>query len=167
MKKIILLLVIATAYYKGATAQEIIKGLTNTASLIPKSQRVPSIKNKDGSTLVLSYAAGTGIKVMIGKNGKNNLFCDPFQTASMVQVGEKDVDGDGKQELLVGSRDSAKVNVMLYKKADFESEYKYWTTVHGENSVEFPGDGSVKLHDFQADGTTYKFGPSGDLLEAK
>ena len=142
----------------------IIKGLTNTASLVKKSAKTPSIKNKDGSTIVLSYKEEDGLKVMMGKNGKTFAFCEPFLNATMVQAGEADIDKDGKPEILIGARTSAQsVEIQIYKKAEFETLYKLWATFTGVQSFEFPGDGTVKLYDINDKFGLFKLMDDGTL----
>ncbi|MBK9730601.1 MAG: hypothetical protein IPO83_04805 [Chitinophagaceae bacterium] len=116
MKKILFAFIILCAAFRISFAQDIIKGATNTVSLVKKSAKLPSIKNKDGSTIVLSYKEPDGLKVMMGKNGKNFPVCDPYPNALMVQVAEADIDKDGKLEILVGARTSTEsVEIKIYK----------------------------------------------------
>lgn len=164
MKKLIILFAVFTLSCHFSFSQDIIKGLTNTASLVKKSAKTPSIKNKDGSTIVLSYKEEDGLKVMMGKNGKTFAFCDPFPNASMVQAGETDIDKDGKQEILIGARTSAQsVEIQIYKKAEFETLYKLWATFTGVQSFEFPGDGTVKLYDMNGKFGLFKLMEDGTL----
>jgi hypothetical protein len=57
-------------YKQGFISQEIIKGVTNSVSLVKKSAKLPSIRNKDGSTIVLAYKESEGLMVTMAKNGK-------------------------------------------------------------------------------------------------
>ena len=65
MKILLSLSILLLVVFKVSSGQEIIKGMTNTVSLVKKSAKLPSIKNKDGSTIVLSYKEPDGLKVMI------------------------------------------------------------------------------------------------------
>lgn len=164
MKKSVFLFLIASVVAQVAFSQDIIRGAINTVSLVKKSAKLPSIKNKDGSTIVLSYKEPEGLKVTMGKNGKSFPFCDPFPNALMVQVAEQDIDKDGKLEILVGSRTSAQsVEVKIYKKAEFETLYKIWISFTGVQSFEFPGDGNVKLYDMNGKFGLYKIMNDGTL----
>ncbi|MBK6484577.1 MAG: hypothetical protein IPG01_15930 [Chitinophagaceae bacterium] len=166
MKILLSLSILLLVVFKVSLGQEIIKGMTNTVSLVKKSAKLPSIKNKDGSTIVLSYKEPDGLKVMMGKNGKNFPFCDPYPNALMVQVAEFDVDGDGKQEILVGARTSTEtVEIKIYKKPEFETLYKQWTAFTGVQSFEFPGDGNVKLYDMKGKSGLFKVMADGQLNE--
>ncbi len=163
MKKLSILFVLSFAA-NVTFSQEIIKGLKNTVSLVQKSAKLPSIKNKDGSTIVLSYKETEGLMVTMGKNGKNSVFSGPFPNALMVQVGEMDIDNDGKPEILVGTRTSAEaVEVEIYKKAAFEIFYKLWSTLTGFNSFEFTGDGHIKLYDMKGNFGLYTIMEDGKL----
>ncbi|MBX7108566.1 MAG: VCBS repeat-containing protein [Chitinophagales bacterium] len=166
MKKIASVLLILLFAIRVSSGQEIIKGVTNTVSLVKKSAKLPSIKNKDGSTIVLSYKEPDGLKVMMGKNGKNFPLCDPFPNALMVQVAEADIDNDGKLEILVGARTSAEsVEIKIYKKPEFETLYKIWSSFTGVQSFEFPGDGTVKLYDMNGKSGLFKISAEGKLTE--
>lgn len=166
MKKTGLLLLVFFVVIHVSYGQEIIKGVTNTVSIVKKSAKIPSIKNKDGSTIVLSYKEPDGIKVMMGKNGKNFAFCEPFPYASMVQVAEADIDADGKPEILVGARTSDEtVEIKIYKKPEFETLYALWSAFTGVQSFEFTGDGKVKLYDMNGRFGVYKMAADGKLDE--
>lgn len=164
MKTLLIFLLVLGGVTQVSFGQEIIKGTTNTVSLVKKSAKLPSIKNKDGSTIVLSYKEPEGLKVMMGKNGKNFPFCDPFPNALMVQVAEADIDKDGKPEILVGARTSAStVEIKIYKKPEFETLYKLWASFTGVQSFEFPGDGNVRLYDMNGKFGLYKMMEDGTL----
>ena len=164
MSKYIILFIALLFVTKLSFSQEIIRGLVNTASLVKKSQKLPSIKNKDGSTIVLAYKEETGLQVNMSKNGKQFAFCDPYFNALMVQVGEFDIDKDGRMEILVGARTTSEsVEVQIYKKPEFETLYKLWTTFTGVQSFEFPGDGTVKMYDMSNNFGRYKITDEGKL----
>jgi hypothetical protein len=100
----------------------------------------------------------------MGKNGKNFAVCDPFPNALMVQVGEADIDKDGKPEILVGVRTTAQsVELQIYKKAEFEIFYKLWTSFTGVHSFEFTGDGNIRLYDMSGNFGLYKIMDDGKL----
>ncbi len=164
MKRLSLLFFFYLATVNTTFSQEIIKGLKNTVSLVQKSAKIPSIKNKDGSTIVLRYKESEGLMVTMGKNGKNSDFSGPFPNALMVQVGEMDIDKDGKLEILVGSRTSPEsVEVEIHKKAEFEIFYKLWSTLTGFDSFEFTGDGHIKLYDTKGNFGLYTIMEDGKL----
>ena len=164
MLKIAIITLILFSSIQYSFSQDILKGIPNTASLVKKSAKTPSIKNKDGSTIVLSYKESDGLMVMMGKNGKSFPFAGPFPNGLMVQVGELDIEKDGKPEILVGVRTSPEsVEVEIYKKADFEIQYKLWTTLTGVQSFEFLGDGTVRLYDMHGNFGLFKILDDGRL----
>ena len=168
MKKTILILLCVTASFSMVSAQDIIKGLSISISLVPKSAKQPNLKLKDGSGITLLYKAESGIHVMMGKNGKLFDFCDPFENAKLVQVGQLDIDKDGKLEVIVASKTSSEtIEVKIFKKAEFEIFYKQWTEFTGVASVEFPGNGTVKLYDKEGNAGTYKFSEEGKISEIR
>lgn len=165
MRKLVTVLFFVCFVISVSSGQDIIKGVTNSVSLVKKSAKLPAIKNKDGSTIVLSYKEPDGLKVMMGKNGKNFPFCDPYPNALMVQVAEADIDNDGKPEILVGARTSTEsVEIKIYKKPEFETLYKLWSSFTGVQSFEFPGDGNVKLYDMNGKFGLFKINPEGKLI---
>lgn len=166
MKVLLIALITMVMTTQISVGQEIIRGVTNTVSLVKKSAKLPSIKNKDGSTIVLSYKEPDGLKVMMGKNGKNFPLCEPFPNALMVQVAETDIDSDGKLEILVGARTSTEtVEIIIYKKPDFETLYKPWASFTGVQSFEFPGNGQVKLYDMKGKAGLFSITADGKLNE--
>ena len=168
MKKPILILFCIASSFSLVSGQDIIKGLSISVSLVPKSAKQPNLKLKDGSGITLLYKAESGIHVMMGKNGKLFDFCDPFENAKMVQVGEVDIDKDGKPEIIVASRTSSEtMEAKIFKKADFETLYKEWTHFTGVASLEFPGNGTVKLYDKEGNAGIYKFMENGKISEVE
>ncbi len=168
MKKIFLALFLCTAALESAFSQEIIKGLPLTISLVPKSAKQPNLKLKDGSGIFLVYKPEEGIHVIMGKNGKQYDFCDPLDNTKFVQVGEKDIENDGKPEVIVASKTSAQtIEVKVFKKADFETLYKEWTDFTGVSAVEFPGNGTVNMYDLEGNAGIYKFGEDGKISEVQ
>ena len=168
MKKALFILLSIVSSLSIASAQDIIKGLSISISLVPKSAKQPNLKLKDGSGITLIYKAESGIHVMLGKNGKLSDFCDPYENAKMVQVGELDIDKDGKPEVIVASKTSSEtIEIKIFKKAEFEILYKEWSEFTGVASVEFPGNGTVKLYDKEGNAGIYKFGENGKISEVE
>jgi hypothetical protein len=139
------------------SAQDIIQGAGNNISVVRLSEKKPTIRLHDGSAITLSYVANKGIFVTLSKNGKASDLCSPFPDASMVQVAESDIDHDGKLEILVGSRsaDGNTIQILIYKKAEFETLYKIWTTLNGEQSIKFNGDGTATFISNSGQGMDY------------
>ena len=166
MKKTSVAILLTVFSFSFISAQDLIKGLPITISLVPKSAKQPNLKLKDGSGILLVYKAESGIHVITAKNGKQSDFCDPFENAKLVQVGESDIDRDGKPEVIVASKTSSEtIEVKVFKKADFETLYKPWSAFTGVAAVEFPGDGTVKLYDKTGNAGRYKFGEDGKITE--
>jgi hypothetical protein len=164
MRFSIILLLLVAASYGSSIAQEIIKGIPVTISLVPKSAKQPSLRLKDGSGISLKYDATEGIRVILSKNGKQTDFCDPFSNTTFVQVGETDLEKDGKTEVVVASRSSeTSIEVLLFKKAEFEVYYKEWSAFTGVSSVEFPGDGTVRMYEPSGKFGTYKIEADGKV----
>src|SRR6185436_9673142 len=168
MKKTFLTLILIVAAIAFASAQDIIKGLPLTISLVPKSAKQPNLKLKDGSGISLLYKADEGIHVIMGKNGKQYDFCEPFDNTKLVQVGEVDIDKDGRPEVIVASRSSSStIEIKIFKKPEFEIFYKEWSDFTGVSAVEFPGDGTVKLYDQTGNAGIYTFSDDGKLSESQ
>jgi hypothetical protein len=168
MKKTIFILFCIVWSSSIVSAQDIIKGLGVSVSLVPKSAKQPNLKLKDGSGITLIYKAESGIHVMMGKNGKLFDFCDPYENIKMVQVGELDIDKDGKPEVIVAGKTSSEtIEVKIFKKAEFEIFYKEWSEFTGVASIEFPGNGTVKLYDKEGNAGTYKFSEEGKITEVE
>ncbi|MBX7142093.1 MAG: hypothetical protein K1X63_13520 [Chitinophagales bacterium] len=164
MKHLILLCCIVGASITSSFSQEIIKGIPVTISLIPKSAKQPSLKLKDGAGISLKYNAADGIHVLLSKNGKTSDFCDPFSNTQLVQVGETDIEKDGKTEVVVASRSSeSSIEILIFKKAEFEVYYKEWSSFTGVSAVEFEGDGTVKMYEPSGKFGTFKIGADGKV----
>src|SRR6266446_6368044 len=69
-KKTFFTITLIVAAITFASAQDIIKGLPLTITLVPKSAKTPNLKFKDGSGISLKYDAESGIHVLMNKNGK-------------------------------------------------------------------------------------------------
>ncbi|HYV95659.1 MAG TPA: hypothetical protein VE978_28045 [Chitinophagales bacterium] len=168
MKKTFFTIILLVAAISFASAQDIIKGLSYTVSLVPKSMKTPNIKFKDGSGISLKYDAESGIHVLMNKNGKQYDFCEPFFNTKLVQVGEVDIDKDGRLEIIVASRSSSStIEIKVFKKAEFEILYKEWSDFTGVSAVEFPGNGTVKLYDQTGNAGIYTFSDDGKLSESQ
>jgi hypothetical protein len=167
-RKILFVFFLIASSYSISSAQDIIKGLPYTISLVPKSMKTPNIKFKDGSGIILKYNAESGIQVLMNKNGKQYDFCESFANTKMVQVGEVDIDKDGRLEIIVASRSSSStIEIKVFKKPEFEILYKEWSDFSGVTAVEFPGNNTVKLYDQTGNAGTYTFGDDGKLAEAQ
>jgi hypothetical protein len=168
MKKLLSILAVLIVAISIASAQDIIKGLPYSISLVPKSAKTPNIKFKDGSGITLKYSADDGIQVLLNKNGKQSDFCEPFANTKLVQVGEVDIDKDGKNEIIVASRSSSStIEVKIFKKPEFEIFYKEWSSFTGVVAVEFPGNNTVKLYDQTGNAGIYTFSDDGKITEAQ
>lgn len=166
MKKITLLLLLLSTSALIVNAQDIIKGLPYSISLVAKSSKQPTVRLKDGSGITLRYTAEAGFTVMMGKNGKSFEFTDPMPNAKFVQAAEVDIDKDGKMEVVIASRTSSEtIEIKVFKKPEFEIFYKEWSSFTGVTSVEFPGDGTFKLYDKEGNAGTYKFDEEGKIAE--
>jgi len=167
MKQSIFILSIFVFSISVSSAQDIIKGIPLTISLVPKSAKQPNLKLKDGAGVILKYVADEGIHVILAKNGKQSDFCEPFSNTQFVQVGETDIEKDGKKEVVVASKSSSStIDVLIFKKAEFEIFYKEWSSFSATSAVEFPGDGTVRLYDQKGKYGVYKFSDDGKITEA-
>ena len=168
MKQLVVLFLLFLFSISVSSAQDIIKGIPVTISLVPKSAKQPVLKLKDGAGILLKYDAEVGIHVILAKNGKQTDFCEPFGNTKLVQVGEMDIEKDGKPEVVVVSESSSStIDVLIFKKADFEINYKEWSSFSGTSAVEFPGNGTVRLYDLAGKYGTYKFTDDGKIIEAE
>jgi len=166
MKKTLIVISAFTFLSFHVFSQDLIKGLPISISLVPKSAKQPNLKLKDGSGVLLKYDVNDGIHVIMAKNGKQTDLCDPFANSKMVQVGQVDIENDGKPEIVVASQTSSTtIQVLIYKKADFEVNYQPWSHFSGVAAVEFPGDGTVEIYDETGNFSTYKFSDDGKLTE--
>ncbi len=165
MKKTLLFISINALTFSTLFAQEIIKGIPLTISLVKKSAKQPMLKLKDGSGILLVYKEDA-IHVILSKNGKQTDFCDPMENALMIQVAEVDIEKDGKPEVVIASKTSAEsMEIKVFKKADFETLYMEWSVFTSVASVEFPGNNTVKLYDKEGNAGVYKFSEEGKIIE--
>jgi hypothetical protein len=165
MKKLIFLTVLLFLSFNQLQAQEIIKGAKNTAFLLKGSRALPQVKFKEGFTITIKNEEDGSMSFTDTKNGKDfPLFKEV--SATYGQVAELDVENDGKNEIVAGYRTSPnEFTVYIYKKAQFETDYKQWSTVRGQGYCEFPGNGTVKVYDKNGNGKVLRFGDDGMLKE--
>ena len=105
-------------------AQEIIKGPKNTTGLKKGSSALPQVRFKTGE-MVMMKNTEDGMNFDLIKNGKTTALFDPCLDCVYGQTSEFDIDGDGKTEVLVGSRLTLETfEVKIYKKAEFEVAIK-------------------------------------------
>jgi len=162
MKKITMLAALLVVTAVNTQAQEVIKGLKNQVSLVKGSRAMPSVKYKDGLMVGLQNTE-EGMTFMMTKNGKQTPLIDPVD-AKYGQAAEGDIDGDGKNEVLIGHRLSDNdFTIHIYKKPEFEFEYNLWATVNGTGSAEFPQNGTVKLSTKEGNVTVMKIDSEGKL----
>ncbi len=146
MKKILFAFIISFSAVSFTQAQEIIKGVKNSDFLLKGSRKMTQVKLKDGSALLIQNNEGQMIFKLI-KNGKETEMLKPSPDYIYGQVSEFDIDGDGKPEMLIAYRSApAAFEVHIYKKAEFEVDYKLFTTINGQDHCEFPGDNTVKIY---------------------
>ena len=149
-----------------STAQDLIKGLPKTVTLVKKSSLRPSMPLKDGSTIGLVNKPETGMHVILSKNGKTTDFCDPMQNALSGQIGEVDIEKDGRLDVVVVTKTSPQtIDIKIFKKPEFETLYQLWSSFTGVSSVEFPGNGTVKLYDLEGKAGIYKLSEDGKITE--
>lgn len=162
MKKIfVLALVLATAV-ASTQAQDIIRGVRNQGILVKGSRALPAVKFKEGMMVSLSNT-DDGMAFNMTKNGKVTPLFDPVD-AKIGQAAEVDVDGDGKMEILAGYRNTDNdFTLNIYKKPEYEFDYKLWATVNGNAYAEFPQNGTVKLHTKEGAVSLMKFDSEGKL----
>ncbi|MCS6990309.1 MAG: hypothetical protein NZL95_00405 [Chitinophagales bacterium] len=152
----------------AGTAQDLILGLGphETASVVKKSSRTPTVRLRDGSLLTVSYRENLGFKVTWTKNAKTFALADSLTNALMVQAAEKDIDGDGKHEVIIAAKiTDDNIEVTVFRKPEFETYYQRWSSFTAVAAVEFPGDNTVKIYDLNGKAGTYRFDRHGKLTE--
>jgi hypothetical protein len=167
MKKLVFLSSIFLLSLFHLQAQEIIKGQKNTVFLLKGSRAMPEVKFKEGFSILLKNEDDGTMSFTNIKNGKEFPLFKPVN-ATYGQVAELDVESDGKNEIVAGYRTGPQeFTVFIYKKAQFETDFKLWSTVRGQSYCEFPGNGSVKVYDKTGAFKTLWFGDDGMLKESK
>lgn len=155
MKKIIAFVILSVAITASVSAQEVIKGLKNQVFLLKGSRALPMIKFKEGISVLLENKED-GMNFTVIKNGKQYPLIDPVASATYGQVAETDVDSDGSTDIIAAYRTAPNQFILyIFKKAQFETEYKMWSTVTGSTSVQFEGNSKLTLTN--ADNTTTAF----------
>ncbi len=145
-------------------AQEIIKGTKNTASLKKGSTSLPQVRFKTGEMIMMKNT-DEGMNFDMLKNGKTIPMLEPCVDCVFGQTSEFDIDGDGKTEVLIGSRLTAETfEVKIYKKAEFEVEYKLFATINGQDHCEFSGDNTVKIFTIDLKVAHLKFKSDGSWI---
>lgn len=125
---------------------DIIKGIKNQVYLVKGSHAMPTLKCKEGITIMMQNEE-TGMDFTVVKNGKQFPLFASVSSATYGQLAETDVDGDGKMEIMGGYRsgpDNFIINI--FKKPEYELDYKLWATVSGQSYCEFPGNSIAKVY---------------------
>ena len=126
-------------------SQEIIKGTKNTSILKKGSSALPQVRFKTGE-MVMMKNTEEGMNFDLIKNGKTSPMMEPCIDCVFGQTSEFDIDADGRTEVLIGSRLTPETfEVKIFKKTEFEVEYKLFTTLNGQDHCEFAGDNTVKI----------------------
>ena len=166
MKKLAVAVAAFVLLASASQAQTFIRGVKNQAELVKGSRALPSVKYKDGLTISMANTEDEGMTFTTTKNGKQYPLFDPVD-ATFGQLAETDIEGDGKMEILAGYRTAANsYTINIYKKAEFETEHKLWSTINGQHYAEFPGDGTVKMYTKEGSISVMKFDEEGKLTEA-
>ena len=162
MRKIFFAFIIFLSATSFTQAQEIIKGMKNNAVFLKGSRAMPQVRFKDGS-MIMMMNGDDGMSFTLIKNGKETPMFDPSKDYTFGQVSEFDIDADGTMEMLIGTRKTPSTfEVRIYKKAQFDTDYKLFTTINGQDHCEFAGDNTVKIYTedlkishlkFKSDGT--------------
>ena len=156
------ILVLTATFSFAQTTANIVVGPTNSISLVQKSMKLPSIKFKDGSTIVLRYEAEVGIHAEMYKNGKNFDVVEPFADAKFVQVCEVDIDKDDKTEIVIASRTTAdQFTIQILRKPEFETDWTLWSTITGQSTCDFPGDNTVNVYTIDGTKSSLRFNEDG------
>jgi hypothetical protein len=164
MQHAVILLLLLVTGSQVTYSQDLIKGFPLTISLVPKSAKQPNLRLKDGSGITLKNVGTEGLHVVMNKNGKTFDLLDPFTNTSFVQVGETDIEKDGRNEIVIASKNAeGSVDVFIFKKAEFEVFYKEWANFSAPVAVEFPGNGSVKFYDKVGSFSSLRFTGDGKL----
>ncbi len=142
-KSFLFFLLISISY--SNYGQQIITGVKNFTILKKGSSALPQTRFKTGE-MVMMKNLEEGMNFDLIKNGKATPLIDPCVDCIFGQSAELDIDGDGKTEVLIGSRITPETfEVKIFKKAEFEVDYKLFTTINGQDHCEFAGDNTVKI----------------------
>ena len=162
MKKISFLFFVLISISSFTYGQQIITGVKNFTILKKGSSALPQTRFKTGE-MVMIKNSDEGMNFDIIKNGKTTSLIPPCVDCIFGQSAEVDIDGDGKTEVLIGTRLTAETfEVKIYYKEEFDVEYKLFTTINGQDHCEFSGDNTVKIYTtdlkvahlkFKSDGT--------------
>ncbi len=165
MKKInLFLFAILFLIVSISNAQEIIKGPKNTSFLKKGSSAFPQVRFKTGEMIMMKNTE-EGMNFEMVKNGKTTTMVDPCFDCVFGQTSEFDIDNDGKTEVLIGSRMTPEIfEVKIYKKAEFEVDYKIFTTINGQDHCEFVGDNTVKIFSIDLKAAHLKFKSDGTWI---
>ncbi|GDX51839.1 hypothetical protein LBMAG27_08860 [Bacteroidota bacterium] len=145
MKKISFLFFVLISISSFTYGQQIITGVKNFNILKKGSSSIPQTRFKTGE-MVMMKNSDEGMNFDIIKNGKTTPLIDPCTDCIFGQTAELDIDGDGKTEVLIGTRLTPETfEVKIYNKAEFEVDYKLFTTINGQDHCEFIGDNTVKI----------------------
>jgi hypothetical protein len=164
MQKLFSIIIILIFHSVGVNAQQIITEVKNTVILKKGSVALPQVRYKTGE-MVMMKNTEEGMNFYLIKNGKTTAMFDPCVDCIFGQVAEIDIDGDGKTEVLLGTRMSTETfEVKIYKKAEFEVDYKLFTTINGQDHCEFSGDNTVKIYTSDLKVAHLKFKSDGSWI---
>jgi hypothetical protein len=169
MKKLLAILMLFSLTTLTVSAQEIIKGLKNQGFLLKGSRAMPVVKFKEGISVMLENKED-GMNFTVIKNGKNYPLIDPVASATYGQVAETDVDGDGSTDILAAYRTGPnQFIVYIFKKAQFETDYKMFCSITGKNAIQFDGNSKITLYNLDNSTTLYSLDAEGKLsvIESK
>jgi len=147
-----------------SSAQEIIKGMKNTNSIKKGSVALPQVRFKTGE-MVMMHNTDDGMSFDIIKNGKTTPLFDPCADCVFGQTAEFDIDGDGKTEVIIGTRLTPETfEVKIFHKEEFQVEYALFTTISGQDHCEFLGDNTVKIYSLDGKVSHLKFKSDGTWI---
>ena len=146
MKKISILFFVLISISSITQAQQIIMGVKNFTILKKGSSALPQTKFKTGELVMMKNTDGS-MNFDLVKNGKTTPLITACADCVFGQAAEADINGDGKTEVLIGTRLTPETfEVKIYYKEEFDVEYKLFTTITGQDHCEFPGDNTVKIY---------------------
>lgn len=164
MKKISVLFFVLISVSSFTNGQQIITEIKNFTILKKGSSALPQTRFKTGE-MVMMKNSSEGMNFDLIKNGKTTPLFPPCIDCIFGQSAEFDIDGDGKTEILIGSRLTPETfEVKIYKKAEFEVEYKLFTTINGQDHCQFIGDNTVKIYTTDLKFAHLKFKSDGSWI---